>query len=138
MKTLSLLFLTMALPVIFLMGLTGCNSGDITEIELGLEYSRTITIDDRTDPEDKSLRGHVYTLNVASGDTYTIEVSSTSDDTIMVNEFRDKKHLIINIKSKGNWTTKWTFYSDGKKEIWVQASKFEVPSEYSLRITGPE
>jgi hypothetical protein len=118
--------------------LPGCSSGDVTKIELGLEYSRTITIDDRTDPDDRTLRGHVYSLNVAAGDTYTIEVSSTSDDTIMVNEFRSKKHLIINVLGKGNWTTKWTFYSEGEKEIWVQASKFEVPSEYTLRVTKVE
>jgi hypothetical protein len=132
------LFLTALLAAILLTGLTACTPGDVTEIELGLEYSKTITVDDRIDPEDRTLRGHVYTLNVASGDTYSIEVSSTSDDTIMVNEYRDKKHLIINIKSKGNWTTKWTFYSDGEKEIWVQASKFEVPSEYTFRVTRVE
>lgn len=132
------LLLTALLAVILLAGLTGCTPGDVTEIELGLEYSKTITVDDRTDPEDKSLRGHVYTLNVASGDTYTIEVSSMSDDTIMVNEFKGKKSLIININGMGNWTTKRTFYSDGEKEIWVQASKFEVPSEYTFRVTRVE
>jgi len=133
-----LLFLIMVLAALFLIGLTGCSSGDTTEIELGLEYHKTITIDDRTDPEDKSLRGHVYTLTVAVNDTYTFEVSSLSDDSILVNEFKDKKSLIINVHGEGHWTTKRTFYSDGEKEIWVQAIKYELPSEYTLRITKVE
>ena len=128
----------MVLAVTLLIGFTSCTSGDVTQVELGLEYERIIDTEDRSDPTDKSLRGHVYRLDVAAGDTYIIEVSSKSDTTIMVNEFKDKKSLIININSMGDWTVDRTFYSSGEKEIWVQAMKYELPAEYTLRITRAE
>ena len=137
-KSRSLIIVTLVSAAIFLIGLTGCTSGSVTQIELGMEYERIINIEDRSDPTDKSLRGHVYRLDVAAGDTYIIEVSSKSDTTLMVNEMKDKKSLIININGMGNWTVDRTFYISGEREIWVQAVKYELPAEYTLCITKAE
>ena len=133
MKSRGLLTITMVLAAVVLIGLASGCDGD--SMVLGITNHESITLSDRTDPADDMLRADVYDLHALAGETYTFEVESLSDATIQVWECNGREIQILWVYGKGKERVDWTFDRDGKKEIWVEAYKEELPADYTLRIT---
>ena len=135
MKFKGLIIMTVVLAAVLLTGLTGGCGGDGDSMVLGITNHESITLSDRTDPEDAMLRADVYDLHALAGETYTFEVESLSGVPIQVWECGDRQALILGVFGGGIQSVDWTFDREGKKEIWIEAYEGVLPADYTLRIT---
>ena len=128
------IIMTVVLAALLLTGLTGGCGGGGDSMVLGITNHESITLSDRTDPEDAMLRADVYDLHALAGETYTFVVESLSGVPIQVWECNGRQALILEVFGGGIQSVDWTFDRDGKKEIWFEAYEDVLPADYTFRI----
>ena len=113
----------------------------------GFTYQDTIMPTDAPVQETETkrwLRVHIYSLDVAAGDTYTIDVSSLSDAFLQVWEWSEQEDRslvqsqILEVDGMTSETVNWNLRRAGTPKIYVDAYQEDTPAEYTLRVTKVE